>query len=694
MVFSDLKEYSKAAGQFPTDDYDYHEAFPRFRNDVKEHSAFLIELMDSCGQLLPKSRQIKLKEEQVEKGGVPTLSVAQRASVMDAIDSLLENVDSVLDEIKGKKLTGDQQLAVSFGEELNYSKVTNTGEDAGVLRQGNVMRPQLTFDVPVDNSAEPFIPHYCDRNGKAHVGKPSVHPFEKEIKEFTFPEDQFIHKNDIPYVPLDSCPLRFINTVEGLSAAVEELLQATEIAVDLEHHDTYSYQGFTCLMQISTRTTDYIIDCIKLRSNMGLLAPVFLNGKILKVFHGAREDVRWLQKDFGLYLINFFDTSLALQALHMPYSLAFAVDHFCQIKLNKRFQTADWRVRPLPSEMVHYARQDTHYLLYIYDRLKSLLLNSEAKASVGNLLRHVYQESKLTSLDRYEKPINDSEQSYAVALGRSLGGLSNLQKRVARDIYNWRDSVARSVDDSPTAVLHLSSVLSIACKLPTTAREVLACASPVSAVLRKEVGKLVEIIPKAIEELGGEDAISGVGKERVNGPADGSGSSVKGFIRTVQSHRPMTGTLASIAVSVSPSLSTPALTDQVTWKDSTPSLWFNSLRALGKDNRARVAPQVSLPGADVLKESEERKKAAAKAAAEAAAGVQEAPKAFKRRRDSDDDDEEKPTVDNEEETEPPVNDEDAVVQSKKAKYSEENGAIAIRQVYGVGNNARKGKKKK
>ena len=30
---------------------------------------------------------------------------------------------------------------------------------------------------------------------------------------------------------------------------------------------------------------------------------------------------------------------------------------------------ADWRIRPLPAEMIRYAREDTHYLLYVYDRI-------------------------------------------------------------------------------------------------------------------------------------------------------------------------------------------------------------------------------------------------------------------------------------------------------------------------------------
>ena len=37
---------------------------------------------------------------------------------------------------------------------------------------------------------------------------------------------------------------------------------------------------------------------------------------------------------------------------------------------DKRYQLADWRVRPLTPDMLYYARCDTHFLLYIYDRLK------------------------------------------------------------------------------------------------------------------------------------------------------------------------------------------------------------------------------------------------------------------------------------------------------------------------------------
>ena len=40
------------------------------------------------------------------------------------------------------------------------------------------------------------------------------------------------------------------------------------------------------------------------------------------------------------------------------------------VQADKRLQLADWRVRPLTADMSHYARADTHFLLYICDCLR------------------------------------------------------------------------------------------------------------------------------------------------------------------------------------------------------------------------------------------------------------------------------------------------------------------------------------
>jgi exosome complex exonuclease RRP6 len=85
--------------------------------------------------------------------------------------------------------------------------------------------------------------------------------------------------------------------------------RVTEIAVDLEAHQMRSYQGLTCLMQISTRFQDFVVDTIKLRSLIGpALLQVFDDPSKVKVLHGSDSDIGWLQRDFGIYVVNMFDT--------------------------------------------------------------------------------------------------------------------------------------------------------------------------------------------------------------------------------------------------------------------------------------------------------------------------------------------------------------------------------------------------
>ena len=57
---------------------------------------------------------------------------------------------------------------------------------------------------------------------------------------------------------------------------VAALSDARELAVDLEHHSFRTFQGITCLMQVSDRCSDFLVDVLRLRSHIGpALAPLF-----------------------------------------------------------------------------------------------------------------------------------------------------------------------------------------------------------------------------------------------------------------------------------------------------------------------------------------------------------------------------------------------------------------------------------
>jgi exosome complex exonuclease RRP6 len=87
-------------------------------------------------------------------------------------------------------------------------------------------------------------------------------------------------------------------------------------------------------------------------------------------------------------------------------SLEFLLKHYCGVAANKEYQKADWRIRPLPDVMKRYAREDTHYLLYIYDvmRMELHTMAKEDEQSDSPLVE-VYKRSYDVCMQLYEKEL-------------------------------------------------------------------------------------------------------------------------------------------------------------------------------------------------------------------------------------------------------------------------------------------------
>lgn len=62
-----------------------------------------------------------------------------------------------------------------------------------------------------------------------------------------------------------------------------KLRKVDEIAIDLEHHRHRSFNGFVCLIQISTRCEDFVVDTLVLREELEELNEIFTSPDVLKV---------------------------------------------------------------------------------------------------------------------------------------------------------------------------------------------------------------------------------------------------------------------------------------------------------------------------------------------------------------------------------------------------------------------------
>ncbi|KAM0170526.1 hypothetical protein ACHAPC_007863 [Botrytis cinerea] len=534
----------KTAGYIASEDLGFHRSLnPEVGSALDEQNARLLAL---ANQLLKSAASVSGIQ-------VPILEDVDDVDnnwrgVVDVVDSLLEKTDTCLDEYTG--IIKRKQV-----EETSATMKPQKRSLDNSLRTQNLVKPQLAFEVKPDNEdtspwlpllkTKPhakvsledslgmitneydqkqydyfnFIPLALLPDSPREEKKPEdlskyKHPYETEILQLQYPSAMYEKAEPIKYLPVESTSATFVDTYEGVLEMLEELKGATEIAVDLEHHDTRSYVGLVSLMQVSTREKDWIVDTLKpWRQQLQVLNEVFADPNIIKVFHGAYMDIVWLQRDLGLYVVGLFDTHYACRRLGFAGgSLAFLLKKYIDFDADKKYQLADWRIRPLPEEMFFYARADTHFLLYIFDNLRNELLDApdvetpDAETPAATSMDIVLQKSKETSLLRYERQLYNAES------GKGPGGwfsliyktpalLSSEQFSVFKAVHAWRDQIARKDDDSINFVMSNSVVVNLAKFMPMDMIALLSIIRPISHSVKSRTGELLEVI-KAAKENG------------------------------------------------------------------------------------------------------------------------------------------------------------------------------------------------
>ncbi|ORX44798.1 hypothetical protein DM01DRAFT_1312331 [Hesseltinella vesiculosa] len=509
-LFRSLVSASNAANSIPFAEIGFFRSLDReFANDLDLASATIL----STANKLTNHTALELGMQDSEVSIEDIDDINDRFfGVIDVVDSLYERVDLTLDELAGRaKNTNVSDFATNRG----LTKLSTTTENGSRLEykllHANIVRPQLKFKDKVDNSlTTPFVLKIHDKpNAQVPLSLPSAgelaaNPYTYEIEHLNYPGHLFQSREPVSYSSFDKTQAAWIDTEEELDKLVAELASVQEIAVDLEHHDYRSFQGFTCLMQLSTRENDYVIDTLALRDVLWKLNQAFTDPNIVKVFHGATSDIIWLQQDFGLYIVDLFDTYDATKVLDFPkHSLAYLLEKYCQVLADKKYQLADWRIRPLTEEMLSYARSDTHYLLYIYDCLREELL---AKSNDNNNLLHaVLHRSSVTSASTHQKEVYDADEGlgpngWSGLLRKRKYPMNHQQMAVFKVIHQWRDSMARQEDESPRYILPNHMLFSMVERMPDDSATVVGCCNPCPPCVRMHAQPLAMAIQRAKTE--------------------------------------------------------------------------------------------------------------------------------------------------------------------------------------------------
>jgi exosome complex exonuclease RRP6 len=373
-----------------------------------------------------------------------------------------------------------------------------TNDETGGFRPLLVTKPHAK--IPLEECLKTF------KDSKGREQYP--HPYQTEIETYQYPKAVYEHTEPKQYPPFEETSATFVDTPEAVDAMLAELKTATEIAVDLEHHDNRSYIGMVSLMQISTRDQDWIVDTLKpWRRKLECLNEVFANPKILKVLHGSYMDVIWLQRDLGLYLVGLFDTFHAARSLGYPgASLAYLLERHVNFKAQKKYQMADWRTRPLSQELFDYARADTHFLLHIYDKMRNELIEkSDFSDPEKDKVHDVQEKSKEYALQRYEHPVYDRELGlgpigWYKVISRSPVTFTPQQFAVFKAVHQWRDELSRKEDESTFFIMPNHALFSIARSMPLDKPALYNAIQHVSHIVRAHADELIGIVTRAKEE--------------------------------------------------------------------------------------------------------------------------------------------------------------------------------------------------
>src|SRR4051812_47425218 len=243
--------------------------------------------------------------------------------------------------------------------------------------------------------------------------------------------------------------VRLIQSQAELDRLLQQLSQEPLLAVDTEAASFHRFRDRVYLLQLSSRQETAIVDPLAV-SNLNSFGAVLADPAIEIVFHDADYDLRLLGQEYGFRATNLFDTRIAAQLLNEPgVGLAALLEKYLGVRLDKRYQRADWSARPLTPEMLDYAAADTRYLPELRDLLREQLVQRG---------RWEWAEEEFAILSANPRAASEpDEPAYLRIKGAKALGRRGLA--VLRELVQWREDLARRSDRAAFRIFYNEPML-------------------------------------------------------------------------------------------------------------------------------------------------------------------------------------------------------------------------------------------
>jgi ribonuclease D len=241
-----------------------------------------------------------------------------------------------------------------------------------------------------------------------------------------------------------------IDTDDKLAALLPAIQSANWLALDTEADSLHAYPEKVCLIQISTTAGDELVDPL---ANLDLDPLLEALDRHELIMHGADYDLRLLRKHHEFVPSAIFDTMLAARLLgERQFGLSSLAEKFLGVQLDKGPQKADWARRPLTPRMEAYARNDTHFLKPMADKLKIELQNKGRLAWQQESCERLIVECTTPAA-------TDPDSTWRI---KGSHKLNRHALAVLRELWRWREGEAIAANRPPFFILNHEKLVNIA----------------------------------------------------------------------------------------------------------------------------------------------------------------------------------------------------------------------------------------
>jgi len=242
-----------------------------------------------------------------------------------------------------------------------------------------------------------------------------------------------------------------VTTPEQLCDLLGHIHPSAWVGFDTEFISEGRYQSQLCLVQVAFDQGLAIINPTTVH-DLNPFWNLLCDGRREVIVHAGRSELEFCYRAIHKLPEWFFDVQVAAGFVGMEYPLGFRdlVEKSLGIQVSKGETRTDWLKRPLSSRQIDYALNDVRYLFELTKVLrKKLKAKSRFVWFHGESIQTTYRLQREMEIPKWRTTTKSST-------------LPPRQQAIVRELWFWRDRVAKKHDQISARVLRDDLIVEIA----------------------------------------------------------------------------------------------------------------------------------------------------------------------------------------------------------------------------------------